>query len=370
MRLRVNIDPIDLPLIADADATVTVEAGIPRFEGTMQVARPVGRAPKGGSDLIVEPWRISSRIKGDSRAAVLEQIEFQYGPDDRALKLKGDARLSFGKNPQLDGVLSSTQIDLDRMLGLPEAARRRPLAAVKAFTDYVAGASSLPIPVKLGISVEQVTLAGAVLQRVTGDVRADTEAWDIESLDFRAPGAAQVRLSGRLGVAGNGITFNGPAKVEALDPRAFVAWLTDRADAQASSSGALRAEGEIKLGSDAFAIDRLKAELDRMTLQGRLAYAWASGDRPARIEAALSAPELDLDRAQALARRVRREHIPVAARRGAGGQGRSRLHWRHRGQGRGCAHALRRRRARRRAPRGRRPRRCQARGERAHRYPH
>jgi large subunit ribosomal protein L24 len=162
-RVRLNVDPIDLPLIADADATITVEDGIPRFEGSMQVARPVGRAPKGGSELIVEPWRVTSKIKGDSRAAVLEQIEFQYGPDDRALKLKGDARLAFGRKPQLDGVLSSTQIDLDRMLSLPEAARRHPFAAVKAFTDSIAGTHALPIPVKLGISVEQVTLAGATL---------------------------------------------------------------------------------------------------------------------------------------------------------------------------------------------------------------
>ena len=54
---------------------------------------------------IIEPWRITSRIKGDSAAAVLEQIEFQYGPDDRAIKLRGDANLTFGRNPQLTGGL-------------------------------------------------------------------------------------------------------------------------------------------------------------------------------------------------------------------------------------------------------------------------
>ena len=59
-----------------------------------------GRARAGRrASLIIEPWRISSKIKGDGTAAVLEQIEFQYGPDDRAMKLHGDAKLTLGGRP-------------------------------------------------------------------------------------------------------------------------------------------------------------------------------------------------------------------------------------------------------------------------------
>jgi large subunit ribosomal protein L24 len=52
------------------------------------------------------------------------------------------------------------------------------------------------------------------------------------------------------------------------------------------------------------AIERLQAEVDRMSLEGRLAYSWASGDRPARVEAALTAPEINLDRMLTLAQGV------------------------------------------------------------------
>src|SRR5262249_5647838 len=58
VRVRLNVDPIDRPLIADADATVWVERGVPRFDGTLTLTRPVGRAPDG----IIEPWRVSSRV--------------------------------------------------------------------------------------------------------------------------------------------------------------------------------------------------------------------------------------------------------------------------------------------------------------------
>jgi large subunit ribosomal protein L24 len=125
----------------------------------------------------------------------------------------------------------------------------------------------------------------------------------VESLDFRAPGLAQIKLSGRISATPQGIAFAGPAKIDARDPRAFVAWLTDRVEVSAAS-GPFRAAGEVRLGSDMIAIERLQAEVDRMTLEGRLAYSWASGDRPARIEAALTAPEINLDRALALAQGV------------------------------------------------------------------
>jgi hypothetical protein len=70
------------------------------------------------------------------------------------------------------------------------------------------------------------------------------------------------------------------------------------------ATGPFRAEGEVELGSGALAIDKLKAEVDRMAIEGRLAYSWMSGDRPPRIEAVLSTPDIDLDRAYALAQGV------------------------------------------------------------------
>jgi large subunit ribosomal protein L24 len=168
VKVRLNVDRIDLPLTAEANISLWVERGTPRFEGSLAFARPVGRAPEGGH--VNEPWRVTSRVKGDSSAAVLEQIEFQYGPDDRAIKLRGDAKLVFGSQPQLDAVLSSPQLDLDRMLSLPEETRRRPFVAIKTLADYGSGSQRLPFPVKLRFSVDALTLAGGTLQRVSGDL--------------------------------------------------------------------------------------------------------------------------------------------------------------------------------------------------------
>ncbi len=302
VKVRLAVDPIDRPLTAEVDVSIWIDRGAPRFEGSVQLARAVGKAPAGAQSLITEPWRVASRVKGNGTAAVLEQIEFQYGPDERAIKLKGNANVTFGRAPEINGVLSSPQLDLDRVLALPDATRRRPLAAVKALAEALVAAPRLPIPTTLSIGVEAVTLGGATLQRVGADLKADADGLDVKALEVRAPGITQIRLSGRLGTTPAGVQFSGSTRVEAGDPRALVAWLTERSDAQVVAAGPLRLGGDVTLGGDAVAIERLKLELDRMTAAGRLAYTFPSDDRPARLDAALTSPDIDLDRAHAFAK--------------------------------------------------------------------
>src|SRR5436309_8844930 len=258
-KLRFMIDPIDQPLAAEADPSIWIERGMPRFDGNVQFARAVGRAPAGADSLIVEPWRVSSRVKGDSTAAVLEQIEFQYGPDDRAIRLKGGAGLRLGRQPEFNGTLSSPQIDLDRVLALHETMRRRPLAAVKTLAESLLEASRLPIPAALNLNAESVTLGGATLVRLAAEVKVDADGIDIKGLELRAPGMSQLRLSGRLGP---GVQFAGSAKLEASDPRAFAAWLGERSDEQSGSARPPR--GALTLEVDARALDGIVALVEKI----------------------------------------------------------------------------------------------------------
>jgi AsmA family/AsmA-like C-terminal region len=296
VKVRLNVDPIDHPRTIDLDGSIVVERGLPRFEGTLQVARPVGRSPDG----IIEPWRVSSHVRANGTAAVLEQVELQYGSDDRAIRLKGDAKLTFSAKPELVATLSAPQIDLDRLLALPEATGRRPLAALKTLAQSFIGAQRPPVAVRLGISVETVSLAGVMLQRVGGDLKSEGESWNIENFALRAPGLTQVAFSGRLGASPGGVAFDGATRIESADPRGLISWLADRGTGPAAPSGPLRLSSDIALSGAGIAFDRLQAELDRMKIEGHLDYAWPDGDRPARLNAALRADELDVERVQSL----------------------------------------------------------------------
>jgi hypothetical protein len=296
VKVRLNMDPIDRPRTIDLDGSIVVERGLPRFEGTLQLARPAGRGPDG----IIEPWRVSSHVRANGTAAVLEQVELQYGPDERAVRLKGDAKLTFSAKPELVATLSAPQIDLDRVLALPEAAGRRPLGALKTLAQSFIGVQRLPVAVQLGISVETVSLAGAMLQRVGGDLKSEGESWNIENFALRAPGLTQVAFSGRLGASPGGVAFDGATRIESADPRALIGWLADRGTGTAPPSGPLRLSSDIALSGAGIAFDRMQAELDRMKIEGHLDYAWPDGDRAAKLNAALRADELDIERAQSL----------------------------------------------------------------------
>ena len=302
IRVKLGLDP-DWSTTIETDGMLRFDNGAPRFEGALTLARPASTAVD--STPANMPWRVTTRVKGTPANALFDRVEFQYGPDDRAIKLTGTAEIKFGKTPRLDGVVSARSVDLDRFLGLPEATRRLPLAVARSFADVFGGALRPSIPVRIGIGIDTMTVAGASVQNLRGDLASggDTNAgsWDLQTLEFRMPGYTQVRVSGRFALGTQGMSFTGPASVEATDPKTLLAWLAGH-DAPQGQSGPLRVNGEVTLGADKVAVERLKAEFDRKTIEGRLAYAWAAAGKPPRLDADLTAPELDVDGTIAFAR--------------------------------------------------------------------
>ena len=301
-KLKLALEPSKHPLTIETDGMLRAENGAPAFDGSLVLSRPAGIAPASGRGVAAVPWRATGRVKATSANALFEQLEVQYGPDGRAIKLSGVAQMRFGKSARLSGVLSAREIDLDQAFDLPEQVRNLPIAAARVMAETIAGAVKPPFPLQLGVGIDSVTLAGSPIQAVRGDFNVDSSGVDIETFEFRAPGATQVRLSGRASIAGAEATFKGPATVEAADPRAFTAWLEGRDAAGREQVGPMRASGDVTFGNDRIAIERLKAEIDRKTVEGRLLYAAAAGGHPARVEAELKAAVLDIDRLIALGR--------------------------------------------------------------------
>ncbi len=184
---------------------------------------------------------------------------------------------------------------------MPDSTRRTPVALLRSMTDTLAEFGRPQVPVKIGIGVDSVTLGGAFLTALRGDIVSEGDAWSLDNVEFRAPGATQVRASGRLTVAAGTIEFAGPASVDSADPKLLIAWLEGRQEATRAPIGALRARGDVTLGAQRLAVERLKAEVDRKAIEGRLAYVFAADQRPPRLDAAVSAAEIDLDGAIAFA---------------------------------------------------------------------
>jgi uncharacterized protein involved in outer membrane biogenesis len=301
VKLRLSLEAVDRPLIAEADGVLRIDDASPRYEGALTLARPAGAALSGGRTLAREPWRLTTQVKADPRRALAEQIEFQYGPDDRPFRLSGKADLALGASPHFAALLAGRQIDLDRLIGVPEAGGRSPAAALLASVRTLFEGARAPMRGKLELDVDALTIGGAALQSVRGTVGVDSDQWDIEALEFRAPGLTQVRLSGRLESSGKGLEFAGPASIESNDPRALWSFIEGEGDTLRGPVAPLRASGDLVIGDQGIIIDRLQAEIDHKPIEGRIAYAPAGPSGPARLDAALRADEIDLDSAIAVA---------------------------------------------------------------------
>lgn len=298
VKLRLALERPQQSLALDADGSLSFPNGAPHFAGSMALSRRAGVVLVEGRALTNEPWRIAAKVEIAPESAQFEQLDLAYGPPERALKLGGSARIAFGRQPVLETALSAPQLDVDRFVALPEATRRLPAFALSAAAGMLEAAILPPMPLRVGLGIDTVTLAGAVVHDVRGNFRFADGGWEIERVQFRAPGATRVHASGRLAATPQGYAFSGPADVEATDPRTLGAWLEGRRAPVAALAAPLRASGQFTLTPHRFAIEGLQAEINRKPVSGQLVYQWPSpsNQRP-RLEAAINAAELDIDAA-------------------------------------------------------------------------
>jgi len=294
VKLKLNVDPRDYPVNIESDGVLTLVGGKPKFDGTLSVTRPAGITGHGAGRLS-QPWHLAGKVRASHASALLKDLEFLYGSQDDGLRLAGVVDFTFGRQPRFKAVLSGRQIDVDRAVAEVEGGRSSPGAALNKLAGIAGRAFRPTVPIQIGIGVDQLTLGGDVVQNVRGDVSADGGSWNLDRFEFRAPGFTQVRLSGRLAVDGDGVTFTGPANIESRDPKALTAWLEGRKPPAQSDLRPLRVHGDVTFGTEKIAVERLTAEFAGKTVAGHFAYVFAAGGKPSKLDAALNAPELDLD---------------------------------------------------------------------------
>ncbi|MBN8965007.1 MAG: AsmA family protein, partial [Rhizobiales bacterium] len=298
-RLKLTLKTEERPLTVEAEGLMAFDRASPRFDGALTLSRPAVAVLANGQAAAYEPWRLTSKIKAEPSSATLDEVSFQYGPDERAAVLTGSADFAFGAKPQMRGTLAARQVDLDRLLATAAMPRRLPFSAMQAFGDLLSAALRPTWPVQLSLNVDALTLGGGILQNVGSVLRSDGTAWTLDKLEFRAPGFTQVKAGGRLYLVDGGIGFSGPTSVDSNDPKNLLAWIAGRPSATAQFKP-WHAKGDVTLGPDRIAVAGLRTEFDRGVVEGSASYAWPSGSHPARLEADLHAGDVDLDSAIAL----------------------------------------------------------------------
>ena len=232
LKLHLNVDPTDYPLNFEADGTLAVAGNTPGFDGTLGLARPVGigvRRPGPAAGDVTQPWRVGGKIKATAQSALMQDVEFQYGPEEQGFRLTGVADFKLGARPRFNGVLSGRQIDVDRAVSGGGAGKQTPAAVIRQLVALGTSAFRTSLPVQLGIGIDQVTLGGNGLQNCAA-ISPAMQVDGIDRLEFRAPGSTQVRLAARASSAMTALLFRGRHKSTRRISRALALWLEGRGD--------------------------------------------------------------------------------------------------------------------------------------------
>ena len=62
LKVRLGVDPSNHPLTTEIDGTLTFDRGVPQFDGTLALARPVGATLARGERVMSDPWQLPERF--------------------------------------------------------------------------------------------------------------------------------------------------------------------------------------------------------------------------------------------------------------------------------------------------------------------
>jgi len=290
-RIKLTVEPADRPVSVELEGLLSAEEGAPRFDGALALVR---RVPvKGDKAAAADPWRVAARVKANAASALFEQVELEYGPEEGALKLHGTAEAKFGARPRIDAILTARALDADKLLGGDAAGS--PRAALSALIGTAEAITPPRIDTQIGFGIDNLTLGGATLQNIRGDVEFGRGGIAVSGFEMRAPGFTQIQASGRLNKPAEPLSFAGPMSVTSTDPRAFAEWLEGAKGNSSLPARPVRFRGDVTLGNGKVAIERMQAAIDRKAFDGGLVYEFANGSALATLAATLRADELDLD---------------------------------------------------------------------------
>ncbi len=300
LKLRLALDPAERPVAFVTEGTLHVGQGLPHYDGTVTLTRSVTAPAANGQATTPDPWKIAGKVSATPSSATIEQLDVQYGPDGRSVRLAGSANIDYANTARAVVSLTGRHVDIDRMLGAADQ-KPLPVESIKAFVAGVPGwAPASPLPVRFNVAIDNLVLGGGVVAGLRGDLEYNSGSWDMTSLEMRVPGATTLRIGGKLAVAERALAFRGPVKIESTDPTLFFSWVEGKSAVDRPAVAPMRASGNLTLSGERVAVDGLDAEIDRKPIQGRLAYRFATAAVPARLEGKISAADIDVDRSLAV----------------------------------------------------------------------
>lgn len=218
-----------------------------------------------------------------------------FGSEDEAdaYSLSGAGSLSYAGRPRLDAVLTSRQIDLDRVLG---GGPDDPVdvAGVLSFLGEKTRTFAWPrIDGKIGFDVPGIVVAGDLIQGMQFDLSLTDDQVIVDTAEGRLPGGTDLRLSG-LAVSDT-FLFEGPMRLSTNQPDVLLNWLGLPVEQGLTGrpKDPLNVEGTLSLGQSEWTLDDFTLKSGATALKGRIHHA-AGPEKMLDLDVQTKSVRLDL----------------------------------------------------------------------------
>src|SRR5208282_6260512 len=172
------------------------------------------------------PWRVVGQMTVDLNEARLQEAEFRLGPEERAIRAEGEARLVFGSPVRLSVALKAKQVNVDALL------RRKAedgVAPVRALTFLSRAVSTAlqgrqdQMAIDARVSAEPIILGAQTLSDAKVALTTAPGAPLHLRFDLGLPGRSRFRGEGDL-ETGAAAKFRGDVDFSSADFALLRAW--------------------------------------------------------------------------------------------------------------------------------------------------
>ncbi len=306
--------PAGTPVRASVDAGPSWPAL--EFDGALTDPGPAAKGPSlSGSGTLVGAapgadgpigWRAAGRMTIGLDRAALEEAQFRFGPEERAVSADGGATLTYASPVRLMIEAKAKQANLDALLRRKGEDGVAPARAIAILTDALAPVltEKSPVTVEAKLVADTIILGADTVSDVSASIRSAPGALLHARFDLGFPG--HTRLSGEGDLeTGAAAKFDGTIDFATEDFALLRQWASPGVSGFAANLAALGGEaladrsaalsGHVEASAAGFSGRDVKVMLDRSTLEGSLAFTSPTGADLGRLTMDLSSDQLDAD---------------------------------------------------------------------------
>jgi hypothetical protein len=258
------------------------------------------------------PWRIAGPMAVDLNQAAIRGAEFHLGPEERAIRADGDARLVFGSPPRFSIALKAKQANVDSLMrrkGEDGVAPARAAALITRIVSAALQGREGQTAIDAQVSAQSIILGARTLPDAHATLKAEPGAPLNLSLNLGLPGETRLRGDGDLETSAEP-KFRGDIAFSSADFALLRDWATLGAPpvvARVAAFGdalpyrSVSLAGPVEGSLTGFSGRNLKLTLDRSTLTGALGFKGPVGGDAGRLDADLTSDSLDVEALPSLA---------------------------------------------------------------------